>query len=111
MGQHYDSRTSHFTLETSSITQASLCHKSHSIAIPEFFSPVLAIHNTRTATMLGRIAFQPHTLDIGKFDFGEHIFTIAAFGNRYNLFGHIHLLDGIGGCNRNIFRSESCSVH
>lgn len=65
------------------------------LTVPTFSSPVLVVHDTETSNKLGRIAFQPHTLDLGQLSAGKHSISITAFGNRYNAFGHIHLVDGI----------------
>lgn len=86
-----------------------------SLSVPRFSSPVLVVHSNPTLTernagskpkKLGRIAFQPHTLALGKFEAGTHRISITAFGNRYNAFGHIHLADGITNqCWPDIWRS------
>jgi len=76
------------------------------LSVPNFSSPVLAIHNTQTKKKLGRIAFQPRTLSLGTPNEGEHKISITSFGNRYNAFGHIHLRDGITNqCWPDIWRS------
>lgn len=80
------------------------------LSIPEFSSPVLAVALADTNEKLGRIAFQPRTLDITSLGPGRHRIAITAFGNRYNSFGHIHLPDGLtNGCSPDIWRSESSS--
>jgi hypothetical protein len=80
---------------------------SATLSVPKFSSPVLAVHDTKSGTKLGRIAFQPHTLDLGKLPPGKHSISITAFGNRYNAFGHIHLNDGITDvCWPDIWRSK-----
>jgi hypothetical protein len=64
------------------------------LRVPNFSTPVLAVHDTSTGKKLGCIAFQPHTLSLGSLKPGKHHISITAFGNRYNSFGHIHLSDG-----------------
>ncbi|KAH9210217.1 hypothetical protein DL95DRAFT_526425 [Leptodontidium sp. 2 PMI_412] len=86
------------------------------LSVPRFSSPVLVVQSNPTlnernagskAKKLGRIAFQPHTLALGKFKAGTHRISITAFGNRYNAFGHIHLADGITNqCWPDIWRTE-----
>ncbi|KAH7327321.1 hypothetical protein BKA65DRAFT_539946 [Rhexocercosporidium sp. MPI-PUGE-AT-0058] len=86
------------------------------LSVPRFSSPVLVVHSNATlaersacsgSKNLGRIAFQPHTLPLGKFEAGTHRISITAFGNRYNAFGHIHLADGITNqCWPDIWRTE-----
>lgn len=78
------------------------------LSVPQFSSPVLAVHDTISGTTLGRIAFQPHTLDLGKRAAGEHKISITAYGNRYNAFGHIHLVEGkTDVCFPDMWRSKS----
>lgn len=76
------------------------------LTVPRFSSPVLTVINGMTKKKLGRIAFQPHTLELGTFSEGLHRVAITAFGNRYNAFGHIHLPDGLYGCNPDSWRCE-----
>jgi hypothetical protein len=82
------------------------------LSVPQFSSPVLAVHESATNTKIGRIAFQPHTLDLGKLSAGNNFISITAFGNRYNAFGHIHLNDGITDvCWPDIWRSMYIPFH
>lgn len=76
------------------------------ISVPSFSSPVLTVANRITKKKLGRIAFQPHTLELGTFDEGEHKIAITAFGDRYNSFGHIHLRQDLGYCGPDVWRSK-----
>jgi hypothetical protein len=76
------------------------------LSIPKFSSPILTVMNSTTKKELGRIAFQPRTLDLGEFDEGAHKISITAFGNRYNAFGHIHMPDGLGFCSPDFWRCE-----
>ena len=92
------------------------------LTVPQFSSPVLVVHSLPSLTernagagagsqakKLGRIAFQPHTLHLGKFAAGTHRISITAYGNRYNAFGHFHLADGrTNQCWPDIWRSK-CS--
>ena len=95
-----------FTIPSPS-TSASASKSNVILKVPDFSSPVLTVTNIATETKLGRIALQPHTLDLGAIKEGEHEIAITAFGNRYNSFGHIHLPDGItNGCWPDIFRSK-----
>ncbi|APA06817.1 hypothetical protein sscle_02g015870 [Sclerotinia sclerotiorum 1980 UF-70] len=76
------------------------------LSVPEFSSPVLFVALADTDQKLGRIAFQPRTLDITSLGPGTHKIAITAFGNRYNSFGHIHLPDGLtNGCSPDIWRT------
>ncbi|QSZ35257.1 hypothetical protein DSL72_008126 [Monilinia vaccinii-corymbosi] len=76
------------------------------LSVPEFSSPVLAVALADDEQKLGRIAFQPRTLDITSLGPGDHKIAITAFGNRYNSFGHVHLPDGItDGCSPDIWRT------
>ncbi|KAK0102625.1 hypothetical protein ONS95_006231 [Cadophora gregata] len=86
------------------------------LSVPRFSSPVLVVHSLPTLTepdagakakKLGHIAFQPHTLHLGKFAAGTHRISVTAYGNRYNAFGHFHLADGITNqCWPDIWRTE-----
>ena len=76
------------------------------LSVPQFSSPVLTVHDSTTKTKLGRIAFQPHQLELGKYKQGTHKIAITAFGNRYNSFGHIHLSNGATTvCEPNMWRT------
>lgn len=74
------------------------------LSVPHFSSPVLTISNKTTGKKLGRIAFQPRTLNLGILDAGLHEIEITAFGNRYNAFGHIHMPDGLDYCSPDFWR-------
>ncbi|KAL2060713.1 hypothetical protein VTL71DRAFT_9354 [Oculimacula yallundae] len=96
------------------------------LTVPKFSSPVLVVHSLPSVSAsnsnsnsnstpdsegnpkkLGHIAFQPHTLSLGIFSPGTHRISITAFGNRYNAFGHLHLVDGITNqCWPDIWRTE-----
>jgi len=77
------------------------------LSLPEYSSPVLTVALADTKQKLGRIAFQPRTLDITSLGPGKHKIEITAFGNRYNSFGHVHLPDGLtNGCSPDIWRSR-----
>ena len=65
------------------------------LSVPQFSSPVLTVTDLNTKQKLGRIAFQPHMLPLGRLKAGHHKLAITAFGNRYNSFGHLHLPDGM----------------
>jgi hypothetical protein len=58
--------------------------------IPHFSSPVLAVHSTASGEKLGRIAFQPRTLELGELSAGRHGISITAYGNQNNAFRHVH---------------------
>ncbi|TGO22498.1 hypothetical protein BPAE_0165g00130 [Botrytis paeoniae] len=76
------------------------------LSVPEYSSPVLVVALADTKQKLGRIAFQPRTLDITSLGPGKHKIAITAFGNRYNSFGHVHLPDGLtNGCSPDIWRT------
>ncbi|KAH7400177.1 hypothetical protein BKA64DRAFT_671303 [Cadophora sp. MPI-SDFR-AT-0126] len=92
------------------------------LSVPRFSSPVLVVHSLPSFTSgrdagsragskakkkLGRIAFQPHTLHLGRFAAGTHRISVTAYGNRYNAFGHFHLADGrTNQCWPDIWRTE-----
>lgn len=76
------------------------------LSVPQFSSPVLAVTDRDTKKKIGRIALQPHALRLGKFDEGVHKISIAAFGNRYNSFGHIHVPNEVDYCNPDIWRCK-----
>jgi hypothetical protein len=76
------------------------------LSVPNFSSPVLTVTDRLTKKKLGRIAFQPHTLELGIFEEGVHKIVITAFGNRHNAFGHIHMPDGIGYCSPDLWRCK-----
>ena len=77
------------------------------LSLPEYSSPVLTVALADTKQKLGRIAFQPRTLDITSLGPGKHKIAITAFGNRYNSFGHVHLPDGLtNGCSPDTWRSR-----
>ena len=80
------------------------------LSVPQFSSPVLTVTDLNTKQKVGRIAFRPYTLPLGKLKAGHHKLAITAFGNRYNSFGHIHLSDGAIivdglGCGPNMWRT------
>lgn len=84
--------------------------KNVTLHVPDFESPVLAVHSTPTAKKLGRIALQPRTLELGELDAGRHEISITAYGNRNNAFGHIHCSAiNPGWCDPNMWRSISLS--
>jgi hypothetical protein len=77
--------------------------------VPQFSSPVLTVTDLTTKQKMGHIAFQPHTLPLGRLKAGRHKLAITAFGDRYNAFGHIHLsssvvVDGLL-CGPNMWRT------
>jgi len=59
------------------------------IQVPHFKAPLLKV--AVDGKEVGRIAFPPYQLNLGKLVPGEHVATIEAFGNRQNAFGAIHL--------------------
>jgi hypothetical protein len=64
------------------------------------------VTDLKTNKKLGRIAFQPHMLPLGKLKAGSHSIAITAFGNRYNSFGHVHLSEGAASwCGPNMWRT------
>jgi len=85
--------------------------KTKSIAtlhVPNFISPLLTVSATASGQRLGRIAFQPRSLELGDLRAGErHEVSVTAYGNRNNAFGHVHLAVDIGWCEPNMWRSIS----
>lgn len=63
------------------------------IQVPRFAAPLLAVD--LDGKDVGKIAFQPHTLDLGDVAPGRHTMRITAYGNRDHAFGAIHLPDGL----------------
>jgi len=76
------------------------------LCVPHFSSPVLTVNGPNGAGKR-HLAFQPRTLPLERLEAGENSFTITAFGNRYNGFGHIHLPPNVGGCWPDMWRSKS----
>lgn len=76
------------------------------LSIPNFSSPVLTVTNRITGKKLGRIAFQPRKLKLGRMGAGVHGIAITAFGNRFNAFGHIHMPEGLDYCSPDFWRCE-----
>jgi hypothetical protein len=75
------------------------------LSVSQFSSPVLTVIDLKTNKELGRIAFQPHILALGKFKTGCHNLAITAFGNRFNSFGHLHVPEGVNQCDPNMWRT------
>jgi hypothetical protein len=63
------------------------------IQIPRFAAPLLAVQLDEND--VGKIAFQPHVLDLGDLAEGDHKLRITAYGNRDHAFGAVHLPDGL----------------
>jgi hypothetical protein len=63
------------------------------IQIPRFAAPLLAVR--LDGADVGKIAFQPHILDLGELDTGFHQLQIIAYGNRDHAFGAVHLPNGL----------------
>ena len=42
---------------------------------------------------VGTVALAPYTASLGKLDEGEHLVEITAFGNRFNTFAALHMVD------------------
>lgn len=63
------------------------------IQVPRFSAPLLAVE--LDGQDVGKIAFQPHTLDLGDLQPGDHVLRITAYGNRDHAFGAVHLPDGL----------------
>jgi hypothetical protein len=81
--------------------------RSVTLHVPHFTAPLLTVHATASGEKLGRIAFQPRTLDLGELGSGRHEISVTAFGNRNNAFGHVHLAVDAGWCEPNMWRSMS----
>jgi len=77
------------------------------LSVPQFSSPVIAVHNSKSREKIGRIALQPHKIDIGEWEAGKQEIEITAFGNRYNSFGHFHAPEWVTNCYPGIWRSMS----
>lgn len=80
---HYDFKLS---ISGSEVTRTA-------IQVPRFSAPLLAVQ--LDGKDAGKIAFQPHTLDLGDLQPGDHILRITAYGNRDHSFGAVHLPDGL----------------
>lgn len=63
------------------------------IQLPRFAAPLLAVE--LDGQDVGKIAFQPHILDLGQLKSGEYSLKITSFGNRDHAFGAVHLPDGL----------------
>lgn len=72
----------------------SLKGKDHTaIQVNRFAAPLLSV--ALDGQPAGKIAFQPHILDLGVLDPSEHRLRIIAYGNRDHAFGAVHLPDGM----------------
>ena len=61
------------------------------IGVPQFKAPLLSV--ALNGTPMGKIAFPPHRLELGRVAPGEHTLEITAYGNRFNAFGPLHNVD------------------
>jgi hypothetical protein len=61
--------------------------------VPRFAAPLLAIQ--LDGKDVGKIAFQPHVLDLGELAAGDYRLRVTAYGNRDHAFGAVHLPDGL----------------
>ncbi|MGN0527030.1 MAG: hypothetical protein ACI4IF_06300 [Acutalibacteraceae bacterium] len=65
----------------------------YKLSANKFMSPLLSV--SADGKDMGRIAFEPYTVDLGELEAGEHTFEITAFGHRYNGFGAVHNCDDL----------------
>lgn len=69
------------------------------VQVPRFAAPLLRVEldgKPAGPHGLGKIAFQPHVLDLGQLvDGKEYKLRITAVGNRNHAFGAVHLPDGL----------------
>jgi hypothetical protein len=63
------------------------------IQVPRFAAPLLAVQ--LDGKDVGKIAFQPHVLDLGELAAGDYRLRVTAYGNRDHAFGAVHLPDGL----------------
>ena len=66
------------------------------IQVPNFGAPLLRVELNGQPAGQGKIAFQPHVLDLGDLEpCKTHALRITAVGNRDHAFGAVHLPDGL----------------
>ena len=61
------------------------------VMIPHFAQPVCTV--SVDGERVGTVALAPYTASLGKLDEGEHLVEITAFGNRFNTFAALHMVD------------------
>lgn len=62
------------------------------LEVPRFVAPLLSVEVD--GQVLGKIAFQPHSLKLGMLSEGKHKLSITSYGNRENAFGPLHMPTG-----------------
>lgn len=63
------------------------------VMIPHFAQPVCTV--SVDGERVGTVALAPYTASLGKLDEGEHLVEITAFGNRFNTFAALHMVDPV----------------
>lgn len=61
------------------------------VMIPHFAQPVCTV--SVDGKRVGTVALAPYTATLGKLSEGEHLVEITAFGNRFNTFAALHMVD------------------
>ncbi|KAH8761352.1 family 2 glycoside hydrolase [Hyaloscypha sp. PMI_1271] len=62
------------------------------LEVLRFIAPLLSVEVD--GQVLGKIAFQPHSLKLGMLSEGKHKLSITSYGNRENAFGPLHMPTG-----------------